>query len=120
MTLKSGLSQKITVKVQKGAVACTKVTLNKKSVSLKKGEAFTLKPTIKPITCIQKAKYSSSNKNVATVTNKGKIVAKKKGKSIITVKVVNKMQSYSKIMTLKLAGIILFFRKFLVELLLIC
>lgn len=87
VTLKSGLTKKITVKVQKNAVACTKVTLNKSSVSLKKGKSFILKPTVKPITCVQKIKYSSSNKKVATVSSKGKITAKKKGKATITVTV---------------------------------
>ena len=87
VTLKSGLSKQITVKVQKKAVDCTKVTLNKASVSLEKGKVFTLKPTITPITCVKKVKYTSSNKKVATVTRKGKIVAKKKGKATITVMV---------------------------------
>ncbi len=87
VTLKSGLSKKITIKVQKGAVACTKVILNKSSVSLKKGKSFTLKTTVKPITCVHKIKYSSSNKKVATVSSKGKITAKKKGKATITVTV---------------------------------
>ncbi len=87
VTLKSGLSKKITVKVQKSVVACTKITLNKSSVSLKKGKTFTLKATVKPITCVQKIKYSSSNKKVATVSSKGKITAKKKGKATITVTV---------------------------------
>ena len=85
LTLKSGYSKKITVKVQAGAVACDKITLNKQSVTLKAGKSFTLKPTASPITCVQKAKYSSSDKKVAAVSGKGKVTAKKKGKATITV-----------------------------------
>ena len=87
VTLKSGLTGKIKVTVQKNVVACTKITLNKKSVTLKKGKKFTLKPTVNPITCIQKVKYKSSNTAVATVSGKGVIKAKKKGKATITVTV---------------------------------
>lgn len=87
VTLKSGLYKKIAVKVQKSAVSCTKVTLNKSSVSLEKGKSLALKPKVKPITCVQKIKYSSSNKKVATVSSKGKVTAKKKGKATITVTV---------------------------------
>lgn len=87
VTLKSGLSKKITVTVQKAAVACTSVTLNKKSLTLKKGKTFTLKATVKPPACTQKATYTTSNKSVATVNSKGKITAKKKGTVTITVTV---------------------------------
>lgn len=87
VTLKSGLSKKISVTVQKGAVACTSVTLNKKSLTLKKGKTFTLKATVKPASCTQKAAYKTSSKSVATVNSKGKITAKKKGTATITVTV---------------------------------
>ncbi len=87
VTLKSGLSEDIQVTVQKNEVACTKVTLNKKSVTLKKGKSFTLETTVSPITCIQKVKYSTSDSSVATVSGKGVIKAKKKGSATITVKV---------------------------------
>lgn len=87
VTLKSGLSRKITVVVQKNAVACTGITLNKSSLTMKKGKSFILKHTIKPITCVQKVKYTSSNKKVAKVSSKGKITAVKKGTATITVAV---------------------------------
>jgi hypothetical protein len=83
--LKSGLSAKIKVKVQKKEVTTTKVTLNKKSVSLKKGKKFQLETTVTPITSKQKVTYKSSNSKVATVSKKGQIVAKKKGTAKITV-----------------------------------
>ena len=87
VTLKSGLSRNIIVTVQKQVVACTKITLNKKSITLKKGKTFALKATINPFTCVQKAKYTTSNKSVATVSASGKIKAKKKGTATITVTV---------------------------------
>lgn len=62
----------------------TKVTLKKKSISLKKGKTYVLK--IKKKHSDDKIKsFKSSNKKVATVTKKGKITAKKKGTTKITV-----------------------------------
>lgn len=56
--------------------------LNKTSLALKKNKSYTLKVTGK----VGKATFSTSNKKVATVNQKGKVVAKKKGKATITVK----------------------------------
>ena len=56
--------------------------LNAKKKTLKKGKTFKLKITGK----VGKAKFSSSNKKIATVSKKGKIKAKKKGNATITVK----------------------------------
>ncbi|MCH5298852.1 MAG: Ig-like domain-containing protein, partial [Ruminococcus sp.] len=50
--------------------------------TLKKGKKFTLKIT----GGVGKAKFTSSNKKIATVNKNGKITAKKKGKATITVK----------------------------------
>ena len=62
-----------------------KVSLNKKTLSLKKGKKYTLK--IKSKTYGDKvSRWSSSNKKVATVTSGGKVTAKKKGKTTITLK----------------------------------
>ena len=57
-------------------------TLNATKKTLKKGKSFTLKVT----GAIGKVKYSTSKKSVATVTSKGKVTAKKKGKAVISVK----------------------------------
>ena len=54
--------------------------LNKSSVALCTGQSVQLKIS-------GKAKWSSSNKSVATVTQKGKVSAKKKGTTTITAKV---------------------------------
>ena len=87
VTLKSGLKATIRVKVQKKEVACTKLVLDKLSLTLKKGRSAILSYTALPITCIQKPVYSSSNRSVATVSSSGKIKAVKRGKATITVKV---------------------------------
>lgn len=61
--------------------AATKI--NKKSVTLIKGQKVTLKITGTK----KKVKWSSSKKSVATVSTKGKVTAKKKGTAKITAKV---------------------------------
>ncbi len=86
VTLKSGLEKKITVTVQKKAVNTTKITGVAKKASLQKGKTLALRPTVTPLTSLQKVTYKSSNKKVATVTSKGVITAKKKGNVKITVK----------------------------------
>ncbi|HCT91783.1 MAG TPA: hypothetical protein DF613_10475 [Lachnospiraceae bacterium] len=91
VTLKSGVSAKVTVKVQKKAVATKKVTvtgkdIKKNKVTLKKGKSVTLTVEKNPVTSTDKVTYKSSDKKVATVSGKGKITAKKAGTAKITVK----------------------------------
>lgn len=83
---KSGAKATSKIKVIKGKVSTSKLKLNKKSVTLKKGKSVTLTVTQTPITATDKLTWSSSNKKVATVNKKGKIVAKKKGSAVITLK----------------------------------
>ena len=70
--------------------AVTKVTLNKKSVTLKlKGYAsqksYTLKATVSPKDAnVKSVTWKSSNTKVATVNSKGKVTAKKRGTCYIT------------------------------------
>ncbi|MBQ9014992.1 MAG: Ig-like domain-containing protein [Firmicutes bacterium] len=53
---------------------------------MKKGKKKTLKATVSPSNAANKAvTWKSSNKKVATVTSKGVVKAKKKGKATITV-----------------------------------
>lgn len=62
-----------------------KVTLSHKKKTLKKGKSFYLRA--KKITKGDKiSKYTTSNKKVAIVNKKGKVVAKKKGTAKITLK----------------------------------
>jgi len=71
-----------TVTVKK---APTAVTLDKTELTLKAGETYTLKKTLTPANAYTTYTYSSSKTSVATVTVSGKIVAKKAGKTVVTV-----------------------------------
>lgn len=93
VTTDKGAKASITVYVKAKKVATTKVTVKNaktdrvvKKVTLKKGKKLTLKVVTNPITTPDKVTFKSSKKSVATVTNKGVITAKKKGKATITVK----------------------------------
>ena len=91
VTLKSGISASVTVKVQKKAVTTTKLSVTGNSVkknklTLKKGKSVTLIAVKTPVTSPEKITYQSSNKKVAAVTSKGKVTGKKPGKAKITVK----------------------------------
>ena len=86
VTLKSGKKGYITVTVQKATVKTTKITGVKSALTLTKGKSTTLKPVVSPFTSGEKVTYTSSNKNVAAVSSKGVITAKKKGTAVITVK----------------------------------
>ena len=92
--LASGLKKSFKVKVQKKNVATkslkvVNVSTGKKvssKVSLKRKQTLKLAVTVSPITSKEKVKYASSNKKVVSVSSKGVIKAKKKGKATITVK----------------------------------
>lgn len=83
-----------------------KITLSAKKKTLKVGKSFTLKvKSVKPKKASKAVKWKSSNKKVATVNAKGKVVAKKAGKATITAtsKSNKKVKSTCKI-TVKTAG----------------
>ena len=86
VTLASGKQLKAKVKVQKGTVKTSKVTVAERSKVLKKGKSYQIKALVSPLTSQEKVTYVTSNKKVATVSKNGKVVAKKKGKVVITVK----------------------------------
>lgn len=93
VTTDKGAKASITVYVKAKKVATTKVTVKNaktdrvvKKATLKKGKKLTLKVVTNPITTPDKVTFKSSKKSVVTVTNKGVITAKKKGKATITVK----------------------------------
>ena len=76
ITVKNGYAKKtFTVKVKNP-------TLNKKKASMYAGEAFTLSAK----GAIGKCSFKSGNKKIASVSKKGVVKAKKKGKCVITVK----------------------------------
>lgn len=92
VTLKSGVKSVVNVKVQKGTVATTKLTvtgkpvkITKNKLTLKRGKSETLTAVRAPLTSQQKVTYATSDKKVATVSRSGKITAKKAGKAKITV-----------------------------------
>lgn len=65
----------------------TKISLNKSSYIIGKGQSYKLKATVKSnYSTNQKLKWSSSNKSVATVNSSGKVTGKKYGYATITVK----------------------------------
>ena len=87
ITYANGNTQIYSVKVQKGIVKTTGISLNKRSVTLaKKGKSFQLKVNLSPVTSQQKITYKSSNPDVVSVSAKGKLTARKKGTATITVK----------------------------------
>ena len=89
-----GITKKCVVTVKK---APTKITLNAKSKTLKKGKKFQIKVKLPKNTASNKITYKTSNKKVATVTSSGKVTAKKKGKATITVTTFNKKKATLKI-----------------------
>lgn len=81
-----GKTIKKSCSVTVNGIVAKKVTLSKRSVTLKAGKSCTLKATITPTGCDEKLTWSSSSKSVATVNSSGKITAVKKGTATITVK----------------------------------
>lgn len=98
---------KITAKVDGVTLTCNvtvkaapkKITLNKKSATLKKGKTFQIKvKKYSPANAASnKLTYKSSNKKVAKVDANGKVKAVKKGKATITVTTFNKKKATIKI-----------------------
>lgn len=80
---------KVTVKA-----APKKITAKKKDVTLKKGKTFQIKYNLTKNSASYKVTFSSDKKNVATITNAGKITAKRKGTARITVKTFNGKKAY--------------------------
>ena len=56
-----------------------------KTLALKKGEKYQLKWKVTPSSLAKKVKVTSSKKSVVSVTKKGKLKAKKAGKSTIKI-----------------------------------
>lgn len=78
-------------------VAVKKITLSASKKTIKVGKSVKIKATVKPVTATnKKLKWKSSNKKYATVTQKGKVTAKKKGKGH-TVKIIATSKSNPKI-----------------------
>ena len=67
-------------------IPATSVKTNVGGKKLYKGQTYQLKAIMAPADTTDKVTWNSSNKKVATVSKTGKVVAKKKGKVVITVK----------------------------------
>lgn len=85
ITVKSG-TKKIVVTVKVPKITATKITNIPAAVTIKVKKTKILKPKLYPAGSSSKITYSSSKKSVAVVSSSGKITAKKKGKTVITVK----------------------------------
>ena len=109
VTLRSGKTAWFKVKVQKSAVKTSKITGISKKITLNKGKKYTLKPVLTPVTTLDKVKYSTSNKKVATVNSRGLIVAKGAGRATITVTAGRKkakiVVTVPKVKTTKITGV---------------
>ena len=90
--LAGGAVKQINVKVQKGTVKTTSIKVSPSKVTLKKGAKKIISVTVSPATSQEKVTYTSSNKNIATISTKGMITAKKQGTAKITVKSGSKKQ----------------------------
>ena len=89
LTLKSGKKAAIKVTIKNPTTEKLTVTakgMTNNTVTVKKGRSLQIKAVKAPANSVDKVKYVSSNKKIATVSSNGKIKAKKKGTVKITVK----------------------------------
>lgn len=86
VTLRSGKKAYINVTVQNSIVRTERITGLRASLTMKRGAKLALKPVLFPLTSQEKITYTSSDRNVAVVTSKGIIGAKRKGTARITVR----------------------------------
>ena len=75
----------------------TSIRLDKKKATLVIGKKLTLKATVKPADAETTLKWTSSNRKVATVSQKGVVKAVAKGKATITVETANGLKATCKI-----------------------
>ena len=65
------------------------ITLNKSEMTLGVGQMYTLQSTLTPSNSATYQQWTSSNKTVAVVNDKGRVTGKKVGTAVITVKTTN-------------------------------
>lgn len=71
-------------------VKAKKISLNKKSRTVYKGKTYQLKSSLKPSNATDNVIWTSSNKKVAAVSEKGLVKARKAGEATITAKISGK------------------------------
>ena len=76
-------SQRQSITLKKVEVAATAISLNRSTLSLKNGETFQLNATLTPANASTKVTWSVSN-DVVSVTDDGKVTAKRAGSAIVT------------------------------------
>ena len=85
ITVKSGNKRAVCI-VRVLGISTQSIQNVKKSLALKSGQSYTLRPVLTPRNSTDKITYSSSNNKIVIVSSKGKIMAKKKGIAVVTVK----------------------------------
>ena len=86
----SSSSKTYSIKIAQATVSVTGVSLNKSTTSIVAGKTETLTTTVAPSNATNKSvTWTSSNTNVATVSNTGVVTARAQGTATITVKTVD-------------------------------
>ena len=85
ITVKSGNKRAVCI-VKVLGISTQSIQNVKKSLTLKSGQSYTLRPVLTPRNSTDKITYSSSNNKIVIVSSKGKIMAKKRGIAVVTVK----------------------------------
>lgn len=97
VTTGSGKSDRCTVEVKKEP---SKIKLAKKSVKLKRGKTYQIKPVLSSKSQSNRITYTSKHRAVAVVSGKGLVRAKKKGITYITVQTYNKKNTKLKVIVI--------------------
>lgn len=106
ITAKAVGTATITAKTKNGKTAScivvvraapSKITMNKTAKTIGVGENYTLKATLPGNTVSNTITWTSSNTSVCTVSQKGKLLGKKAGSAVITVKTFNNKTSTCKV-----------------------
>lgn len=79
------------------------VKLKKKTIRIKKGHSKKLPIIVKPSGSYQKLTFQSKNKRIASVNKKGKVKAKKKGTTKITIRLPNGKKKIVKVIVTRAA-----------------
>lgn len=97
VTTGSGKTDRCTVEVKKEP---SKIKLSKKSVRLKRGKTYQIKPVLSSKSQSNRITYTSKHRAVADVSGKGLVRAKKKGITYITVQTYNKKNTKLKVIVI--------------------
>lgn len=82
---------------KKTKIKAKSISLNVPAVTLAVGDIASLKATMKPANATDSLKWTTSNKNVATISSSGVITAKTEGTAKITVKTTSKKSAVCKV-----------------------